>query len=136
VIILKKYWLYIVVALVILWALFWKKQDPQDSTTIVVKPGNLSYDLNQYKIFADSIEASLHIGDAWSPYEDDEEVGTTLKRMNTDDDWYQLIKAYGHRETTWPTELNLVETIQAYLDQDVKDDVNQDWSNKGIKSRV
>lgn len=130
-----KYWKWILAAAIILWV-WLKSRKSADSTSAVVNVANLSYPLNQYLIYADQIEGALHIGDAWAPYEDDDSVQSVLMSMQTDDDFYQLVKAFGVRETTWPTELNLVETIEAYLDADNKEAVNNDYASKGMKTRV
>jgi hypothetical protein len=130
-----KYWKWILAAGLVL--LLWLKSRKRvDSTSVVVNPSKLSYSLNQYLVYADQIEGALHIGDAWSPYEDDTAVQDVLMSMQNDDDFYQLVKAYGVRETTWPTELNLVETIEAYLDSDNKEAVNVDYAGKGMNVRV
>lgn len=132
---LRKYWKWLLAAVIILW-FFLKKKTQKDSTEVIVAVSKLTYDKNQYLLFADQIESALRIGDSWSPWEDDTAVGDVLKLMNNDDDYYQLIVDYGKRETTPFTQQTLPQTLESYLDEDVREAVNENWINKGMNVRL
>lgn len=96
---------------------------------------NLSYPPGTYSLFADTIEAAIYGNYAIvTLWEDDEAVGDVLKQMNTLDDVYMLIEKYGRRYVGVfiSDGGNLVETIQEYLDDDVKNSVNKNYQAKGI----
>ena len=135
---LKRNWQYVLVALVIFY--FWiKKKDEKDGSApddVVVNKQNLSYSWSQYVLYADSIYQNLGLGDNWNPYEYDEEVGEILKRMNTDDDYYELVVAFGNRENVLFSDIDLPQAISTLLDDDVKEEVNQNWSSKNMITRL
>jgi hypothetical protein len=100
-----------------------------------IDPANLTYDKDTYKAFADGIEASVFGSyGIITPWEDDDTIGVILKRMYTLDDVKSLIKAYGKRYVNILENEggNLVFTITSYLDEDVKEDVNNTYTSRGI----
>jgi hypothetical protein len=112
-----------------------KDQTGGTSENLNVDERNLSYSENQYKILADSIEAYVW-GSGTLPnfFEDDTAIGGALKTMFTLDDIYFLIETYGRRYAgTFIQEGgNLVQTISEYLDEDIKQEVNQVYQSRGI----
>lgn len=108
------------------------------SGTAVDLPVNttkLTYSPEQYKVFADQIESAV-----WSGFdltEDDEAFAQVLSQMNTNDDVKQLINAYGVRGEGVVIQkyYNLVQTVEMYLDDDLKEVVNNVYQSKGITFR-
>jgi len=99
---------------------------------------NLSYALGAYEIWADEIETSIFGSYGITlPWEDDEKIGEILKYMNTLDDVYQLINAYGRRYVGVFIQDggNLAQTISSYLDEDIVSEVNQNYEQKNISFR-
>jgi len=89
---------------------------------------NLTYSNIQYKIFADEIEAAVWgTGAIAAWWEDDEEIGRILMEMQNIDDVKALISAYGRRYAGVLLQEggNLVQTIENYLDDDIKEEVNE-----------
>jgi len=107
--------------------------DTSDNT----KPdkSNLTYLVGAYDIWADEIEAAIYGGYAIvSLWEDDTAIAFVLKQMETIDDVYQLIRAYGRRYVGVfiSDGGNLPQAVTEYLDNDLKSEVNQDYQTKGI----
>lgn len=126
-----------VVALYLLYH-FLNDDDKSGGTTqdMEFDESKLTYPENQYKIFADGIEAAIwgtsFIASWW---EDDEAIASILKQMRTKEDVYQLITEYGVRYVGAVFNSdggNLVQMIQEYLDDDLKRDVNADYRAKRI----
>lgn len=100
-----------------------------------INTGNLSYQRHTYKAFADAIEAAVWGTGAFPAMtEDDAAIGQILMQMQNIDDVYALMDAYGVRGVgiVLQDRGNLVETIQRYLDADVKRDVNTAYQQRGI----
>lgn len=98
--------------------------------------GEKSFTDSFYEDNADAIEVAIWGGlDLW---ENDEAVGEILKAMQTDRDFWELKKAYGVRGEGIVIQkyYNLVQTLEMYLDEDVAEEVNQNWQSKGMTSRV
>lgn len=110
--------------------------DNSGGTSDVLNVGkNLTYTENDYKTLADAIEAA--IWGTWalpSITEDDQAIGDILMMMQTDDDVAMLNNKYGKRfrGVLFEDGGNLTQSIHAYLDQDVKNQVNQYYRSSGI----
>jgi len=117
--------------------------DDDSALDVTIDPSKLTYSNNWYKLQADNLQQHL-----WAycaslfGCEDDQAVANILMQVDTDHDWYKLILEYGQRGPTdwlesffWP-DLNLIETIARYLDQDQVDQVNTNWSSKNLQSRL
>jgi len=105
------------------------------SDDLDVNETNLTYPENNYKVFADGIEAAIWgTGFIPSMNEDDDAIGNILMAMKTTDDVYELVTAYGIRTRGVLLEDggNLVETLQEYLDDDVREDVNAYYVQQNI----
>lgn len=84
---------------------------------------------------ADQIEAAVWgtgVVESWT--EDDEAFATCLMVPQNTADVRLLMNAYGSRGTHF-NQLNLTETVVAYLDQDYRDAVRADYAAKGITIR-
>lgn len=126
------------VALYIVYRVFFEDENLAGGTSqnIEVDTNQLTYPENQYKIFADAIFTAVW-GDSviasWT--EDDEAIASILKQMRTTDDVYQLIRAYGVRYVGVLFNSdggNLVTTVTEYLDNDLKKEVNETYTARGI----
>jgi hypothetical protein len=96
--------------------------------------GKLTYNEAMYRGLADGIQAAFWSGTGWT--EDDTAIGTALKQMYTDADVQKLVSTYGARGGfLLGSALNLPQTVTAYLDNDVKTEVNNDYQKKGIQYR-
>lgn len=118
-----------------IYQLFNQDKSGGTSDDIEVNENKLSYPIGTYKVYADEIEAAIWGTGAFpSMTEDDEAIGLILMDMNTADDVYQLATEYGVRTRGVLLEDggNLVETIQTYLDSDIKATVNADYRAKNI----
>jgi hypothetical protein len=96
---------------------------------------DLSYNENQYKILADSIEAHVWGSGSLPAFtEDDTAIGQALKSLFNLADIYFLIETYGRRYAGSFIQEggNLVQTISEYLDEDIKDEVNATYQARGI----
>jgi len=105
------------------------------SQDIPYDKNNLSYDPGYYETTADALEYFLWGNSGLASWtEDDTAIGTALLTMNTIDDVYKLLEAYDFRYVGWFIKDggNLVESIAAYLDQDIKDMVNEEYQERGI----
>lgn len=98
-----------------------------------VNTANISWPMASFASFADEIEQAVWGG--LDVTEDDEAIGQVLSMMNTKDDVQQLINTYGVRgEGVFIQKYyNLPQTIQTYLDSDVKGRVNSIYQQKGIQ---
>lgn len=96
---------------------------------------NLTYPKDAYKVYADALEAAFWgIGGVVKWWEDDEKVGEILRAMYNIDDVLYLAKTYGRRYVGVVIQNggNLAETVTELLDQDIKDNVNQVYSQRNI----
>ena len=112
-----------------------KSGGTSDESAAGYNVSNLSFDKFTYTAFADQIEAAIWgTSGIASWWEDDQQIGDILKQMNTLDDVRALIAAYGVRTvgTILEDGGNLVESIASYLDEDIKDQVNNNYLSKGI----
>lgn len=111
------------------------KAGGQSEDNMIVDVSNLTYDRAQYQVFADGIEAAVFgTYGIVTPWEDDETVAAILQRMYTLDDVKQLIKVYGSRYTNVLGNEggNLVFTVTSYLDDDLIEETNQVYEDRGI----
>lgn len=131
----------IYVAYKVLKSLWFSVGAPEGATTggssqnLPVDTNRLSFPRNNYKAFADEIEQAIWGG--FDLTEDDEAVAQVLSMMNTNDDVQELINAYGTRGEGILIQkyYNLVQTVQMYLDDDLKEAVNNIYQTKGIQYR-
>lgn len=133
-----KYILVVAIAIFVFRFFFGKKDQSGGTSTNIPKPDEtkLSYSKNEYKIIADAIEVAVFGAYGVTlPFEDDTEIGRLLMLMQTEEDVYQLILEYGERYVGVIIKEggNLVQTINEYLDNDIKQQVNENYRNKGIK---
>jgi len=117
--------------------LFFKKDQSGGTSdvNVTVNPNNLTFDPFAYKIYADGIEAAIWgTGSIASWTEDDEAIGEILSKMQTLDDVKALIAAYGRRYVGIfiSNGGNLAQMITEYLDNDIKQDVNNIYAARGI----
>lgn len=105
------------------------------SEDIPVNENNLTYDSGVYNQMADSIEVAIW-GGAFT--EDDTSVGDTLLRCMNDDDFNELSRVYGIRGEGVIIQYyyNLLQTIEMYVDNDVRQDVNENYMLNGMETRV
>ncbi len=97
--------------------------------------GSPSFSQLEFNSMADAIEMAIYAG-AFPVTEDDTLIAAVLKRMRKDRDVYELIKAYGMRGgTLLTTDINLVQAISNFLDNDLKAEVNSNYGTKGIAYR-
>lgn len=143
-------WIMLLVAIVVLVVLYhlskflsWFGQpdnatDPgtsQDDTT--VNTANLTYPIWDYKAEADKIYANV-----WDKLlgfvEDDDGIEDSLVMMYTNDDFKQLVKAYGIRGVGIVIKqyYNLPHTLTLYLNASNKKAVNETYAMRGITKRV
>lgn len=98
----------------------------------------LTFSPFQYKVFADTIETAIFGAYAIpTPWEDDETVARILQEMQNNDDVKALIDAYGRRYVGIFIQDggNLVQTVAEYLDNDLIQQVNNNYAKKGIDIR-
>lgn len=96
---------------------------------------NVTYTNNQFRVFADSLEAAFFSG-FLGMTEDDRIIGEILKRMRTTDDVARLTRVFGVRHihgASFLTGGNLVQLVQSLLDSDVKNAVNAYYEANGIE---
>jgi hypothetical protein len=100
-----------------------------------IKPGtDLTYSNNEYILFADTIESAF-----WDTFgnftEDDELAFEVLSKMQTNDDFYKLVKVYGTRGRGLiiVDAYNLIQSIEILLDNEYKEQLNNLYSQRGIK---
>lgn len=98
---------------------------------------NLTRPKASYYADADAISTALGFGTyivSWT--EDDTLAGEILKRANNETDVYALNCAFGLRNVSLLSgDANLVYFISNYLDNDVKEAVNNNYASKGINWR-
>jgi len=94
----------------------------------------LSRDRNAYFVDADAIQAAIvGAGLIVSPTEDDTFIGEVLKRAVNNWDVAALICAFGQRKPSLLTPAQpLPVWITAYLDNDIRIAVNEDYTKRGI----
>jgi len=94
----------------------------------------LSRDRNAYFVDADAIQAAIvGAGLIVSPTEDDTFIGEVLKRAVNNWDVAALICAFGERKPSLLTPAQpLPVWITAYLDNDIRTQVNEDYNRRGI----
>jgi hypothetical protein len=94
----------------------------------------LSRDKNAYFVDADAIQAAIvGAGLIVSPTEDDTLIGEILKRAVNNYDVAALICAFGERKPSLLTPAQpLPVWITAYLDNDIRTQVNEDYNRRGI----
>jgi hypothetical protein len=100
-----------------------------------IKPGtDLTYSANDYELFADSIETAFW-GNLGGFYEDDELAFNVLEKMRTNDDLYKLAQVYGTRGRGIIIQdgYNLIQTVERLLDNEYKNQLNELYSQRGIK---
>ena len=92
---------------------------------------NLTYNTSQYKLLADAIEAAVW-SSVWT--EDDAEFAEALKACWTDDDVTKLICEYGvrGRGLLIKEHYNLPQTVEQFLDDGDKEDVNTLYNERGM----
>ena len=103
---------------------------------------NLSYKPSQYITWADKIDDSFSAN--WLDMTDEEAIYSIMRQLKTNNDWLELMKAYGMRTYYDPTSLtyitgkkiNLLTALQNELDTKEKSKVNTILKNKGIRYRI
>jgi len=103
---------------------------------------DLSYKPSQYITWADKIDDSFSAN--WLDMTDEEAIFSIMRQLKTNNDWLELMKAYGLRTYYDPTSLtyitgkkiNLLTALQLELDTKEKSKVNTILKNKGIRYRV
>jgi len=103
-----------------------------DTSTLPIDESKLNYPLNQYEIWAQVLDDAL-----WAAFgEEEEPIKEVMYQINSDADWYALIKAYGKRTSllglsggTLPSELHRLtpELISGF---------NDHFAGWGMKSRI
>ena len=113
--------------------IFRDDKEKDSSQNVEVNQANLSYPANEYLLMADTIEDA-----AWGTFgsftEDDALMYGTMAKMKNNDDLYQLAKVYGIRGVgvVIVDEYNLVQTVERYLDNDYKRQLNALYAQRGI----
>jgi hypothetical protein len=96
---------------------------------------NVTYTNNQFRVFADALEAAFFTG-PFGMTEDDTAIGVILKKMRTTDDVARLTRVFGVRHlhgSSFLTGGNLVQLVQSLLDKDIKNEVNAYYEANGIE---
>ena len=99
-------------------------------------PTNLMFPSWKYEQLADTIEAAVWGGLAFT--ENDDEIEEALKQCQNDDDFIAISAAYGvrGRGLVLRDYYNLLQTLEMYLDESNRDNVNADFQQKGMNTRV
>jgi hypothetical protein len=99
-------------------------------------PAKLTFPSWKYEQLADEIEADVWGGLAFT--ENDDEIEAALKQLQTDDDFIQLSNAYGvrGRGLVLRDYYNLVQTLDIYLDDDNRENVNAYFASKNMLIRI
>lgn len=113
--------------------LFESEQDPK-----VV----LTYKPSQYITWADKIEDAFNV--SWLDFTDEDAIYSIMRKLKTNNDWLELMKAYGKRKYYDPTsatyvfgkDINLLTALQLELDTTEKNKVNAILKSNGIKYRI
>ena len=94
----------------------------------------LSYPEEQYSDIADDIQSAIWETGPFALYERDEVIASALMAMQNRDDLKKLRCVYNIRgaKDAMSARLNLVQSVEKYLDQNYKDAVNADYYAKGI----
>jgi hypothetical protein len=97
---------------------------------------NLTFPTWKYEQLADIIESSVWGGLAFT--ENDDAIEEALKECQTDDDFIALSAAYGvrGRGVILRDYYNLVQTLNLYLDNSNRENVNTDFESKGMDVRI
>jgi hypothetical protein len=97
---------------------------------------NLSFPSWKYEQLADTIESAVWGGLAFT--ENDDEIEEALKQCQNDDDFIAISAAYGvrGRGLVLRDYYNLLQTLEMYLDESNRDNVNADFQQKGMNTRV
>jgi hypothetical protein len=132
----------IIIAIVLLFLIYkivskiFRNKETNTSENVNVNKTNLSYPENEYLLMADTIEEA-----AWGTFgsftEDDALMFGTMAKLQNNDDLYQLTKVYGIRGVglVIVDEYNLVQTIEKFLDNDYKRQLNALYAQRGITYR-
>jgi len=107
----------------------------EDDVDDRIDPGKRTWDIAMYSVFSDTIQAAIWgTGFLPQPFEDDDVIGSTLMKMRTLTDVYQLIDTWGvrGRGVLLVDAYNLPEAIEEFLDADTKQEVNEDYRRKKI----
>lgn len=107
----------------------------EDDVDDRIDPGKRTWDIAMYSVFCDTIQAAIWgTGFLPQPFEDDDIIGSTLMKMRTLTDVYQLIDTWGvrGRGVLLVDAYNLPEAIEEFLDEDTKQEVNEDYRRKKI----
>jgi hypothetical protein len=102
----------------------------------------LTYKPSQYITWADKIEDSMNVN--WLDFTDEEAIYSIMRKLKTNNDWLELMKAYGKRTYYDPTNatyifgksINLLTALQLELDTKEKNKINLILKNNGIKYRI
>lgn len=97
---------------------------------------NLTFPNWKYEQLADTIEVAVWGGLGFT--ENDDEIEEALKQLKTDDDFIALANAYGvrGRGLVLRDYYNLVQTLDLYLDDSNRENVNAYFSSQGIQARI
>lgn len=96
---------------------------------------NVTYTDNEFRVMADGLESAFFTG-PFGMTEDDTAIGVILKRMRTTDDVAKLTTTFGVRHLHGNSMLsggNLVQMVQVFLDDDIKEQVNASYEQRGIQ---
>lgn len=102
----------------------------------------LTYKPSQYIAWADKIEDAMNVN--WFDFTDEDAIYSIMRKLKTNNDWLELMKAYGKRTYYDPTSatyifgksVNLLTALQLELDTKEKNKINVILKNNGIKYRV
>ena len=131
-----------IIAIVLLFLVYkivsklFKDKETNTSENVDVDKTKLSYPANEYLLMADTIEDA-----AWGTFgsftEDDALMYGTMAKLQNNDDLYQLAKVYGVRGVGLiiVDEYNLIQTIEKFLDNDYKRQLNELYARRGITYR-
>lgn len=102
----------------------------------------LSYKPSQYITWADKIEDAMNVN--WLDFTDEDAIYNIMRKLKTNNDWLELMKAYGMRkyydpistEYVFGKDVNLLKALQLELDTKEKNKVNTILKSKGIRYRI
>ena len=102
-----------------------------------IDESKLTYPRNQYLIFADAIQAATE--GSWG--DDEDAIYDVFEQMQTNDDVYALMEAFGNRSYISPPGIfynaTLTEVLNTKLDEDELNHINNDiLATKGITVRI
>jgi hypothetical protein len=99
-------------------------------------PENLTFPTWKYEQLADTIESAVWGGLAFT--ENDDEIEEALVQLETDDDFIALSAAYGvrGRGLVLRDYYNLIQTLDLYLDDSNRENVNNNFAGKGMNVRI